>query len=314
MSASDERASEETSGRPASVSVYDLIYRDAARIALFLSQFDRRGLLTSLKHTEAVADTRAAKNLESVRGGLRVFNAGAGREEQEGEEEKEATERGYDPQWRNALVLLDYLTQHDMISYDLATAELGQFVLVSGALSILDLRVLKSMWDMPAVQSLMAAGAAEAAPRQNRQQQRRDAQKGAGQKRAAADLPQPVAFALEIIKVLPHSLQARLSGQGGEVWCSLEEASLVVSSSDLLLKHGVDIAGHWSMVGILDAKPSEDSVELGAVDVAQPFGGVEEAVSNILMALAPVARTTLGRPSRAYGITPLVILREVRGQ
>ena len=192
MSASDERASEETSGHPASVSVYDLIYRDAARIALFLSQFDRRGLLTSIKHTETAAETRAAKNLTSARGGLRVFNAGIGSEEQESEEDKEATERGYDPQWRNALVLLDYLTQNDMISYDLSDAELGQFVLVSGSLTILDLRVLRTMWDMPAMQALVMAGAAEAAPQQSRQQRRgaaRRAERGgaeAGQGRVAA--------------------------------------------------------------------------------------------------------------------------------
>lgn len=42
----------------------------------------------------------------------------------------------YDPLWANALAFLDYLEQKSLLSRDIATARIGQFVLTSGELHV----------------------------------------------------------------------------------------------------------------------------------------------------------------------------------
>ena len=64
------------------------------------------------------------------------------------------------------------------------------------------------------------------------------------------------------------------------------------------------------MLGILDAHPdnSEDD-ESGLLD----FGDGAEMAVKMMGIIAPVAKNLLGRPPRCYGVTPLLVFREVTG-
>jgi hypothetical protein len=79
----------------------------------------------------------------------------------------------------------------------------------------------------------------------------------------------------------------------------------------LLLKHGVGIEGTWSMLGVLDALPisgfDEMKADLSQVTAAESLG----ALGLLLGKLGPAIRRMLGRPDGSYGITPLLIFREV---
>lgn len=229
----------------------------------------------------------------------------------EGEENREAIEQGYDPQWRNSLVLLDYLTQHAMIARDLRAAELGQFVLVTGSLAISDLGILRSMWDIAGIQRIIVNSmtVAQSSPLLNRQDRRRE-ERGA-KSQPDATLPLEVQLALDVLKVLPHSLQARIEAGDYSVWCGLRQDSLVMASSDILLKHGSDVAGRWTAVGVLDAQP--DSMVGGGTGriTTDSTASEENPLKALLSGLIPLARTLLGRPTHAFAITPLLIFRQV---
>ena len=181
--------------------------------------------------------------------------------------------------WANALALLDHLAQHGLIYRDITRAHIGQFVLVQGELEILNLGTLRAAWDENPIRKLVYDGAGH----------------GKEQKRN-------VDIGIAFVRLLPHSVQASLRGEA-TVWCSLQTPGMTTPADDLLLKHGVAVRGEWSLLGILDAVPDSDAD-------SRPLSPGED-IATLMRALAPAARQLLGRPPDHYGVTPLLIFREI---
>jgi hypothetical protein len=93
--------------------------------------------------------------------------------------------------------------------------------------------------------------------------------------------------------------------EGKSLWSSLEEEHLKINSDDITLKHGATFAGQWHVLGILDAKP-DDEMEQSAIPPTAG-NGLFEGMVGMLSAI----RIFLGRPTNAYGITPVAIFRTV---
>lgn len=265
-------------------SVYDFLYVDSRRIGLLLSQLGQDGVLTELtRATDTSSETGGGLDLKVVKTDIK-------------EGEKVSLTRRFDPQWLMPLRFLD-LAQ-EMVVREIDQVRVGQLSLVSGSLAILDLGTLKALWDMPGVQKLMAAGM-------------KDHQVGGdrnAQARAEAQKLALLKMITDILKVLPHGVQARLRTTAKDtVWCGLQETSLIGSAADLLLKHGAALSGTWNILGILDALPDSASDDASAALIAELQGEVAHMVAT----LAPVARSSFGRPAQAYGMTPLLIFRRV---
>jgi hypothetical protein len=118
---------------------------------------------------------------------------------------------------------------------------------------------------------------------------------------------------IELLKLSPHKVLATIRTAGKCVWSSLAENGLMVPASDLMLKHGIAISGLWSMVGVIDALPDdingESAHQTAQADAAKSLGFTGETIGG----LAPAIRGMLGRPKDAFGMTPLLIFREVSG-
>lgn len=282
---SGESASEPLPEDPARRSVFDFLFHDARRVGSFLAQFETYGVPSQVKATEGIGSTGTTKTATSGKLSLPALAQGQlSKDVSVADELREATERTYDPLWTNARALLDYLSEQDLLQRDIWEARIGQFVLASGTLVILDLAMLKNAWDKPVIKRKI-------------QQQEENAQ-----------------FLLELLSIMPHSLQASRFGENFGVWCSLPEESLVGQSSDLVLKHGALVPGNWSMLGIVDAtpdpKPGEGEGENMDDVVAREAGSM---VGTFAAQLAPMTRDLLGRPRTSFGITPLLIFRQVSG-
>ncbi|MBC7160115.1 MAG: hypothetical protein H5U21_08725, partial [Porphyrobacter sp.] len=159
MPKSDEIASTEEQGEAESGSVFDFLYHDHRRIASFLSQFDVNGLLTGLTQGEGV--TKGAKRSKRLGVGAQAPLVGGGSLDFEigpGEAGSQTLERIYDPFWVNARQFLDVLTERDMIQRDISAANMGEFVLAKGFLSVLDLVMFKEAWKLPSLQRMIKAG------------------------------------------------------------------------------------------------------------------------------------------------------------
>lgn len=295
MSKKPENQSDVASGPTANDSVFDFLYHDPQRIGSFLAQFDPYGVVQSLKRTQQVTSQsgEAAKNQLGFNVGIAKGAMGSDTSVSEGL--SDGSERVYDPLWSNARAFLDYLEGHALLERDLAQAQIGRFVLFSGELTLTDLAVVREAWKLDAMQKLLGIVPDKASKHAN-SSAKKDPEQESKQ------------FAFEMLSILPHSLQATVDDGVDAVWANLKPNCLATDPSDLMLKHGFRIPGEWSVVGILDAQPFSGAFDSSQINVAE---GGEQAAAFLFQTLAPVTRTIMGRPNAAYGITPLLVFREV---
>jgi hypothetical protein len=309
MSKTESAASEQEQEGLESDSVFDFLYHDVRRVGSFLAQFDDAGHLQQV--TQSDGATRGSKRGWKAAAGGSLPGVGSANVSVERAPEKggfEASERVYDPLWTNARTLLDFLSERDMLKRTLVNASIGQFVLVSGSLLILDLPMLKNAWASPVIQKLMRDGVAEqSAPAGNRQQRRAQ-----GATASITTKTSQIELVVAILSMMPHVLQCRLLSQDVNVWCTLNEEFIVGKASDLTLKHGTLLQGEWQMLGILDAYP--DDASRTNADLQAVISAIAATpVGQLSTQFAPVAQTMLGRPGEAHGVTPLLIFRDVTG-
>jgi len=307
MSKKDKKASEKEQDAAENVSVFDFVYCDSRRISSFLAQFDDFGVLDKIIHREGVTHKAKRGYNFALGGGGSVLGTGAQGNVSLGVTPEaggsETSERFYDPLWTNARTLLDYLHEHDLINRDLDKATLGQFVLVKGSVALFDLGLLRGAWEKPAIQKMLKAGTQnEIAPGINRQDRRAQSAKKKGESAPEID----AAFAL--LSLLPHTLQIRFVSDNKNFWSTLDENAVVSRATDLILKHGILVGGEWHMLGVLDAYPSDES-EQGIGEILSVLAGT--AVGQATALLTPTIQQMMGRPSGAWGITPLLIFRDV---
>lgn len=322
VSGAQKIQSNEAQGEQSTDSVYDFLYHDARRVASFISQFDKYGHLTGLSRGEHAERSRSRTGKLEASGGMPGVIGGSGSHEDEaGASSSRELSRTYDPLWTNALTLLDYLDERSLIQRDLSTATLGQFVLASGSLDVRDLRLIQQAMALPSMKAQIAAAATPA----HTQSFHKSKSRGRTPPAPNAGVDSGAQFGTEFVALLPHSVQARLHNSSGKVWCSLNEDGLVVSSSDLFLKHGVRIAGVWHMLGVLDAIPTATGDEkpediFAEAQDAMPSDEFDSTVTiatqgmaGLIDGIVPFARLLLGRRDSEYGFTPLLIFRQTTG-
>lgn len=286
-------------------SVLDFLYHDGRRIGSFLAQFEGDGHLQQFTRTKDASRGKRESSSQEAKGNIGV----AGGKLQAGKEIAlemvEGYARVFDPYWANARAFLDYLSQNEMIQRDLTSAELGQFVLVKGYLSVLDLVMFKEAWKMPAFQRKVKEGVSPSKKLGNMTAAEKSKQR---EEKDNTDLM------LEMMQIMPHSIHASLvlSGdQPGLLWCTLKEEYIVTPASDIVLAHGAMMPGEWIMVGILSAKPEYLTPDLTDLGSDQVPGLMQSVVGQVSSMIAPIVRVALGRPAAAYAMTPLLIFREV---
>jgi hypothetical protein len=299
-------------------SVYDFLYHDARRVSSFLAQFHDYGHLLSVKSTESVGQSSATKSQASVSGTLPlVATAQGGVDRTITDDERDSAERTYDPFWANALELLNFLEENELIQRNINQARIGQFVLVSGSLSLFDLGLFRKTWDLPTVKKLIiqAASLTEAPPGlQNRHDRRKPGVIDSSKSKA----PSQAEVALELMTIMPHTAMAAIRSGETSAWCTLLENWLTVPTSDLLLKHGAAVSGVWNLIGVLDAFPDDPEIEIKPGLTNRTVTQMEASASicslglmfaNIVLPL----KQLVGRPEKAFGVTPLLIFREISG-
>lgn len=291
-------------------SVYDIIYADVQRISSLLAQFSDDGLLVEL--------TRAVETGRALRAGVNVKVVSADTTSS-GRETK--TEK-IDPQWLLPLLFLDE-AQH-LIERDMSEASMGSLALIQGKLIVNDVRILQKLWSAPAAKKIIVqqikdaerakaqAVHAEASDQGNRAARRLANKTSAKTPAESSDAE----LIIEMLPLLPHSPQVNVVSPDHVAWATINPEYMVGSVEDLMLKHGAKVAGSWSMVGIVDARPfevrdDEDYDEIISAEEQVRIGMFTDSIWKVATELAFPARQALGRPILSYGMTPLVIFREI---
>jgi hypothetical protein len=323
MSKSGKTASGAAQGEQSTGSVYDFLYNDSRRVGSYLAQLDENGMLTEIRQGEQVS--KGSKRGFNLTGS--VLGTGGGLEVTPKEGGAESSERVYDPFWANALYLMDTLDERGMIHRDLGTAPIGGIVLISGEMSVIDLGLLKEMWALPGIRKLMLKGVGlqdlstkQGAPKSTQggpnRHDRRAADKQTGQRMPASDDTDNAVLMLELMPVLPHSMNVLVFDGQRDTWANLKEEHLIGNGSDLVLKHGVLVPGRWQILGVLDAQPDEggqgDVAANSRVDFTDPGRQKFSSLAGqMAVIMSPIVRIMLGRAGSHYGVTPLLIFREV---
>ncbi|CAA7622501.1 hypothetical protein [Magnetospirillum sp. UT-4] len=269
--------------------LYDFTYLDRERVHSHFAQLFPDGLLTQIKRAQQTGEKGEARVKASalVASGNAIF----------GESTLETLERQYDAAWTLPITLLDRLDELSFLHRDLGTAPLGQLVLIRGALQLLDIRMLQSMWDL--IARLMEREARQSGNRQSR----RRGQDTGNELASFKDLA-------EIIKKIPHPLQMNFLCGDDLIWSTLSAEKLTMPPDDFALKHSSVIPGEWHMLAVLDARP--DTHDVSAADAFAGFAAMGSGLTSGVMQMLDGIRNAVGRPAFAFGVTPLMIFRAVR--
>jgi hypothetical protein len=287
-------------------SVLDFLYHDSRRIGSFLSQFEGDGHLQQLTRTKDAERGKKEASKKDGKADLGLLSGGLEGTKETTVSSAEGYARVFDPYWANARAFLDYLSENNMINRTLLGARIGQFVLVKGYLSVLDLSMMKDAWKLQSIQRKALGGSAS---------QKLVSQMTAAEKAAHKEQKENSELTLDMMQLMPHAIHASLITDDevspSLVWGALREEYLATSASDITLAHGARMSGTWTIVGILTALPEYEVPDLDGEFDADNIGMLNSMVGQISQTLAPIVRFALGRPAAAYAVTPLTIFREV---
>jgi|HubBroStandDraft_1064217.scaffolds.fasta_scaffold16844_3 hypothetical protein len=187
--------------------------------------------------------------------------------------ESTGIEHTFDASWAIPIEVLARLNGLRLVRPSLGGAQLGTIAQLDGFLRIIDYAAVKDMWE-PIMTMIV------------------------GQDKPG------LREIVELLKSIPHTMHAHFLTDNGFLWASLEPENLLLPPADIVLKHGGTVGGSWKILFILDAYPSRDSTpELRSWDAGQATDGVMNAIHEL--------RKQIGRPFGWYGVTPLMVYREI---
>jgi hypothetical protein len=251
-------------------------------LASYSAQLFNDGILTSTKKS---AHSQDSKN-KSFSGHIGVASATLDDSSAIGE----VHERNFDASWTLPLNVIDSLDEHGFIKKDFKKAEIGSIVLVKGSATLLDVGLLKSLWE-PALDVFLSLLPDKTTQHRAEKKQMRDQWGKFGR----------------ILSQFPLSVQLHLNSEGSKLWASLNQKCMIASSDDIALKYGGRISGECIIIGVLDARPDEPEQPDADSDL-HDFNDLFTAMTTMMSSIRDLA----GRPSSAYGITPIMVSRVIR--
>ena len=294
-----EMLSESSSPSPAEsesdrAGLYDFIYLDRLRIASYYSQLTNRGITTGMSTTEGVLRSTTRTGVA----GVQPFVSGSGAVNTT---TNESAHRQFDPAILEAIEAIECLDDEGSIAEDLDGAVIGSIIIAHGNLSILDVRLIKEMWNpLAAILGQMNQETVSVSADMTRNER-----KAAQRATATNGIANQLSSIVEIAKSLPHAIQATLSSKNHDaLWSVLELQHFIGSPEALTLKHGAFIDGDWSIIALLDARP-----DVGTQ--SDPFADASGNVADMMRGLQEFIRQQFGRPQVAYAVTPLAIYRVI---
>jgi hypothetical protein len=199
---------------------------------------------------------------------------------------------------------LNFLTEiarKNLLREELDGASLGQIILLRGHLQIVDFNTLHQLWKP--IQKIIQEESIIQQQGQLNRTQKRSREVKIQLDQARKQQADEIELTGSILTALPALIQLKCFNEKYEAWGTLNPQHMLCSPSDLAFKFGPGVPGKWTVVGLLDAKPHEEN----------PISKTNTDLEKGLLTAMTYMRYFLGRPASAWGITPLLIYREVLG-
>lgn len=200
------------------------------------------------------------------------------------------TQLNHATDWELLLELIRKLTASERLHRQIQHSSLGDLLLLNGELRVFDARMVHSF--IPVYKALKLTENLGA--------------KSNKEKLALREELKELEQVEEVSKFLSVSTQIDFQEESGaSVWMSVASANLTVNVADLALKYGALIAGKWRIVGFVDALPDPHST--GKDNADRNVLVNKQGMANMLMKI----RKLMGRPTHCWGVTPLIIYRQI---
>ena len=263
-------------------SLYDFIYINRESLSLYNAQLDKDGLLTHSIVTKSAAE----QDKRHMEGNAHLVSGGYEKQEHIAE----STQNNFDASHAMPLNVMCELNRRGLIRTDITQAQLGQIVLFSGRLQVVDYRLMAAIIRPATRMHINGMPIKTAAERQ-----------------AKKDKQKEVDVLADMIENVPKLIQFRVFDDERSAWGSISSGSLMVHSLDFVMKHSVSIPGRWHVLAVVDALP--ESIEADNLDAAV-FKYMTEFESGYAETFIHL-RSMMGRRLEEYGISPLAIFRTV---
>lgn len=252
-------------------SLYDFIYIDDHKSKILLAQIQANGILT-----QVISRIKEEECHSGEAGMDKIFVA-----KKIGQLlESESVEHSFDTSLSTHLSLLNKLGEQNRINRDITKASIGEIVLFTGDAYFLDIETLQKT--APLFKYF------------KKQLKNKD----------------DYSMVMDVLKLIPSSIQfifKDYSDSPKKVWMTISSSSMLITASDLMLKYGNNLNGKWSVIGLLDSKPEAPE----STESTESIGIDDREIGNSLGIISTVFKGLIGKHDSYYGITPIMIFREV---
>lgn len=254
--------------------LYDFLYVNHDILSSYNAQLDNDGLLTS----SVVTHQTSEQITNSVSGDIKVIKG----QREESSHFHSTRQNNFDTSKNMPLNVIRELNSRGLIHNDISTAQLGQIVLFSGRMQLVDLAMMSDLI-IPSLDVYIddpSSGEAERARQVKNSSY------------------------VKLIRAMPRVLQIRIFDDEKSAWCTVEPKDMVQNTFSLAMKYDVTIHGEWHMLAVLDAFPDDKAIDNKAFEYMSQFD------MNYIETFLSI-RQLIGRRPTEYGLTPLAIFRKL---
>jgi len=266
----------------------DFLYADHERVASFLAQNSGVGALVGSEET-------ASKTKASEKGGGLNLGPISG-SAKGGSNWSKDVRRAYDPLWMNSAKLVQ-LVQDKGGKSTRNSPSYGQLLTISGKLLCMDQALFSYLLKSPSIVDQIAGG-------MNDETSSRSAKAQAKERKDLAEVMR------EFVNSLPLGVVFTLFDGENAYWFNVKREYLQLQTLDIPLKFPVQIGGTWHVTGVVDAMPQDYAEFLGEISSYVDKSVFSQAFTILTQLVTPLV-SLFGRPSDAYGLSPVTIHREV---
>lgn len=262
---------------PKNDSLYDFIYLDKVRLSTLLSQLSNEGITSQLRKSITDSESNGATLglntlISAEKDSIRKF--------------EEKIESSIDTSWILPMALLNEI--NDKIKRNPESAQLGELILISGDMLLLDFPTLKK--NQPLIKHMI---------KQNQGQISKDTNLG-----------------FKLMEIIPDSIQLRVKEKNNKYWMTLDPEFFTINRENLSLKYGSILAGDWHILGYIDLKPS-DKATSDNEDFHNYFNTetestlMHQSIIDVFVSNMNSLRVISGCNDEEFAITPIMIFKPV---
>lgn len=279
-SRSDANTSQHQTAEIADGDILDFLYYDATRVGSILAQLNNEGVLTSVSETDQLEQTATT----DVQGGLSAVLALRARRATS-DIDGHAFARTFDPYWQLPRLLLQDLAERDLLGHSINKAKIGQIVEIQGDVEIMDSTSVGS-----AMEEIFT---------------------GAGDMADGADEHLAATMVTQFTKMFPRAAMGRVKSGNSEAWLNVAAGALVMPIGQIMLCHGKNMQGKWTVMGIVDALPDPLGGPISSTSTSNETGNAAQHLMDLIQEINAAVYLFAGRKPNQFGITPLLIYRRI---